>query len=390
MDNQKIQAAVLATIASVLAVGAIILEDIRSRRFIIRQPRVNRDYEREGFISDILHRGDARCSFMIRMRLVAFYELCRILVERNLVRETIYMPVTEQVLMFLHIIGHNVRFRVVAARFHRSIETTYRYFKIVLKAVLQLYRHVVRLSENSTPPEIRNSRRFYPYFKDCVGAIDGTHVRASVPIEIQGRFRGRKGGTTQNVLAAISFDLRFTYMLAGWEGSAHDSRILNDALSRPRGLTIPEGKYYLGDAGYRNRPGILSPYRSVRYHLKEFSDHPPENAKELFNLRHSSLRTTIERGFGVIKKCFRVLDAEPFCSFNTQVDVVLACGVIHNHIMGVDPNDPIMQAETCETESSDRVQPSRREALVESREWNNKRDEICQAMWADYIIRRHA
>ena len=86
---------------------------------------MNWDYEREGFISDILHRGDARCSFMIRMRLVVFYELCRILVERNLVRETIYMPITEQMLMFLHTIGHNVRFRVIAARFHRSIETTH-------------------------------------------------------------------------------------------------------------------------------------------------------------------------------------------------------------------------------------------------------------------------
>ena len=35
------------------------------------------------------------------------------------------------------------------------------------------------------------------------------------------------------------------------------------------------GKYYLGDAGYENRTGILSPYRKVRYHLQEFSDHPP-------------------------------------------------------------------------------------------------------------------
>lgn len=81
MDSQKIRAAVLATVASVLAVGALILEDIRSRRFIIRQPRVNGDYEREGFISDILHQGDARCIFMIRMRPVAFYELCRILID---------------------------------------------------------------------------------------------------------------------------------------------------------------------------------------------------------------------------------------------------------------------------------------------------------------------
>ena len=41
------------------------------------------------------------------------------------------------------------------------------------------------------------------------------------------------------------------------------------------------GKYYLGDAsdaGYGNKNGILSPYRSVRYHLKEFSDRPLENA----------------------------------------------------------------------------------------------------------------
>ena len=48
--------------------------------------------------------------------------------------------------------------------------------------------------------------------------------------------------------------------------------------------------------------------------------------------------------------------------------------------LGVDPNDPIMQAGTCETESSDQVQPSQRKAIVESREWNNKRDEIYQAM----------
>ena len=77
--------------------------------------------------------------------------------------------------------------------------------------------------------------------QDCVGAIDGTHICASVPPKIQERFRGRKDGTTQNVLAAISFDLKFIYVLVGWEGSAHDSRVLNDAFARPGGFTIPEG-----------------------------------------------------------------------------------------------------------------------------------------------------
>jgi len=38
-----------------------------------------------------------------------------------------------------------------------------------------------------------------------VGAIDSTHVPANVPVEIQGKFRGLKKGTIQNVLAAITF-----------------------------------------------------------------------------------------------------------------------------------------------------------------------------------------
>ena len=77
--------------------------------------------------------------------------------------------------------------------------------------------------------------------QDCIGAIDGTYVRASVPLEIQGRFRGRKDETTQNVLAAISFDLKFTYVLAGWEGNAHNSRVLNDTFASPGGFSIPDG-----------------------------------------------------------------------------------------------------------------------------------------------------
>ncbi|KAM3288342.1 hypothetical protein P3S67_021772 [Capsicum chacoense] len=107
---------------------------------------------------------------------------------------------------------------------------------------------------------------------DCVGAIDGIHVLASVPIEQQNRFYDQKSTTTQNVLAAINFNLKFTYNLAGWEGSAHDSLILNDALERPHGLQIPQDKYYLVDAGYGLRKGFIPPYHGISYHLQEYSE----------------------------------------------------------------------------------------------------------------------
>jgi hypothetical protein len=62
--------------------------------------------------------------------------------------------------------------------------------------------------------------------------------------------------------------MQFSYILAGWEGSAHDSRVLNDAIA-DKGFSIPPGQYYLADAGYSNRDWLLTPYRGVRYHLKE-------------------------------------------------------------------------------------------------------------------------
>jgi len=56
------------------------------------------------------------------------------------------------------------------------------------------------------------------------------------------------------------------------------------------------GKFYLIDVGYACRSGFLPPYRGVRYHLSEYGNrNHPTNARELFNLRHSSLRVTVER-----------------------------------------------------------------------------------------------
>ena len=62
-----------------------------------------------------------------------------------------------------------------------------------------------------------------------------------MPAIISTTFRGRKHYSTQNVLAAVDFDMRFTYVLAAWEGSAHDALILADALERDDGLRVPPG-----------------------------------------------------------------------------------------------------------------------------------------------------
>ncbi|CAN1136021.1 hypothetical protein LINPERPRIM_LOCUS20842, partial [Linum perenne] len=86
----------------------------------------------------------------------------------------------------------------------------------------------------------------------------------------QARYRTRKGYTGVNCLGVVNLSLQFIYSLAGWEGSAHDSRVLRDALSRPDGLRVPQGNYYLVDVGYMNANSFLAPYQGQRYHLQEW------------------------------------------------------------------------------------------------------------------------
>ena len=122
---------------------------------------------------------------------------------------------------------------------------------------------------NAIPNEIEDNPRFYLFFKDCHGAVDGSLLDAFVALNDMARYRSRKGRISTNLLAACHFNLLFCYLLSGWEGSAADGRVFDDA--RRTDFEIPPGTYYLGDAGFPLCDVLLVPYRGVRYHLKEWA-----------------------------------------------------------------------------------------------------------------------
>nr|KAJ0224982.1 hypothetical protein LSAT_V11C100023760 [Lactuca sativa] len=178
----------------------------------------------------------------------------------------------------------------------------------------------------------------YRLFKSTTRAIDGTHVRVKVSNKDAPRYHGHKGHPMINVLAACTFDLKFMYILSGWEGTTSYSRILKSALNREDKLVIPKVRYCLVDDGLPHTTTLMAPYRGVRYHLKEYSAWAPENAEELFNLHHASLRNVIERAFGALKRRFPIIRSthEPFYSCETQSDLFLACCILHNFLLQED------------------------------------------------------
>ena len=79
-----------------------------------------------------------------------------------------------------------------------------------------------------------------------VHLMEHMYVAIHVPLQLQPKYRNRKGTLSQNILAACNFDMKFVYILAGWEGSAHDMRVLSDAQAS-KGFITPPGKYWLGE-----------------------------------------------------------------------------------------------------------------------------------------------
>ena len=84
---------------------------------------------------------------------------------RGLLKDSIHTSVEEKVCIFLHVIGHNQRFRVIHSTFRRSIETISWYFKQVLYAIGDLRHEMIKPPTCQTPAKIRDSFRWYPYFK---------------------------------------------------------------------------------------------------------------------------------------------------------------------------------------------------------------------------------
>lgn len=295
--------------------------------------------------------------------------------------------------MFLVYVGQGVSYRLISEWFGHSLDTVSRVFKEVLYALITLHKHTVKMPQSNTSlsSRIAGNPKYYPFFKDCIGALDGSHISAFVPLSKQAAWRNRKGFISQNVLAAYDMDMYFVYILAGWEGTAHDGRVLNDAINK--GFIAPSGKYYLADAGYSNTLMTLVPYRGVRYHLKEQAQQAskPQTKQELFNLRHSSLRNVIERLFGVIKRRFRILQTAPEHPMRTQVGLIYALtalnNFIHHHNNGISDdidNEITSEEASNDVEDKDEEDESSNHLEKDSKFINAKREDIATQMWIQY------
>jgi hypothetical protein len=247
----------------------------RTVSHVIKEPCHTSVLQGEAWVDELLNGNKRRFRNQLRMQPESFQALLDMLVSNGSLKSSRYVTAKEKLATFLFVVGHAASNRLAQERFQRSGWTITQSFNEVfthtihivnfilcsqycltllygtmqvLESIMVIYPTVV-VSPNSScdiPYEIHSNPKMFPFFEQCIGALDGTHISAIPPKGGEKPFRNRKGFKSQNVLAACSFDLRFVYVLAGWEGSASDGRVLNDAL-HCKGFSIPDGRMYLGN-----------------------------------------------------------------------------------------------------------------------------------------------
>ena len=262
-----------------------------AENMLSRQPYHTSALTGHMWVNELLHGNPRRIKVQLGMEKHVFRQLVRKLLTLTNASHTRFVDLEEQVAIFLYIIVTNLSNRKVAERFQRSGNTISKYhslslnvltatdfylfircFNLILNSVTSqaFYNIYIKQPTLTTPldPYIANNPKFHPFFQDALGAIDGTHICAHPPASAQARYRNRKSGLSQNVLAATTFNMHFCYILSGWEGSASDGGVFHDA--RVHDFQVPEGKFYLADAGYPLCDVLLVPFCGVRYHLREW------------------------------------------------------------------------------------------------------------------------
>ena len=132
----------------------------------VERPLTRRQITTKGlnYIYNVLNQDPEHFRQRYRMYPDVFRKLCSILREKTLLQNTRFICVEEMLATFLLIVGHNNRYCLVRDTFGRSHFTASINFNKVLKALNTIAPDMLA-KPGLLPSKLKESTRFYPYFK---------------------------------------------------------------------------------------------------------------------------------------------------------------------------------------------------------------------------------
>ncbi|XP_043469400.1 protein ALP1-like isoform X2 [Leptopilina heterotoma] len=176
-------------------------------------------------------------------------------------------------------------------------------------------------------------------FPNCLGAIDGKHIRIKKPPGSGSLFFNYKKYYSFVLMALCDADYRFTWIDVGDYGSLNDSSVFN---ASGFGQELAEGRYplphpkclpgsnesipyfFIGDEAFGLRLYLMRPFSRRNVTL---------DAQKLFNYCLSHARMSIEDTFGILASVWQILHTSLDLKLETSIKIVQCLACLHNFLL---------------------------------------------------------
>ncbi|KAL4153713.1 hypothetical protein QTP88_001546 [Uroleucon formosanum] len=160
--------------------------------------------------------------------------------------------------------------------------------------------------------QISNGFQSRANFPNCIGAVDGKHIRVKKPSNSGSMYFNYKDYFSIILLAVVDSEYRFIYVSVGSYGKDCDSSIF-------KGTTF--WKKLTENALHLPIP------------------RPLNKVKRVFNYRLTRARRYVECAFGILSNKWRIFHRPLDVNVETAICVVKACTVLHNFVRQKDGFD---------------------------------------------------
>ncbi|XP_068126508.1 uncharacterized protein [Hyperolius riggenbachi] len=179
-------------------------------------------------------------------------------------------------------------------------------------------------------------------FPNCLGAVDGKHVRIVMPAATGSVYYNYKKYFSLVLMAVVDPNLKFIYVDVGAYGSSHDSavfqhsrfglKLLTGQMTLPAPRPWPDRQHppypcvFVADEAFALSEHVMRPYAQRDMSLK----------KKVFNQRLTKARQVVECAFGILSNKWHIFHTALKMQPQYAIAVVKATCVLHNYVRTLD------------------------------------------------------
>ncbi|XP_024874056.1 protein ANTAGONIST OF LIKE HETEROCHROMATIN PROTEIN 1-like [Temnothorax curvispinosus] len=242
----------------------------------------------------------------------------------------INIPLNKKLLFTIWLLSKPESFLAVGDRFDIPTSTGYGIFKSIISTLAELMPQYVQwpnAAQQAISSQIFEERS--RGIQNVVGAIDGCHIPIKQPVRNANDYFNRKQFHSIILQGVCDHSARFIDVFIGMPGRMHDARVFRNSrlfqmLTDRENPILLQRQHLIGDCAYPLMLNLMTPFRD--------NGHLPA-AHIRYNVRLSSIRSIIERAFGLLKVKFRRLKYLDISDPGFGNTIIAATCMLHNFII---------------------------------------------------------